>query len=284
MADKDRSEKKKSSRAQLIVLLAALAVFIGSGIKLFGILKDYKDSNNEYKEISDQFTQSTGAGDDASEETPESTAPAPAKADEVEESDIIEDAEPPLTVDWASLKSINPDIVGWIYIDGEPSISYPILHTTDNDYYLHRTFKKESKYAGSIFMECSNTSDFADPDTIIYGHNMRNGSMFGLLKFLADKYDQHPYFWILTPNGNYRYHIFAIFKTEVSSAVYTLFPEQNEDFLSWEKDLQKASAVANDLPLTKHDKTVILSTCTTEKQKRTVVIGKCVSSTKPTRK
>lgn len=275
-------KKKKGGKAQLAVFLIALCVFIISGVRLLGILKDYRDSNAEYEEITDDFTHRRD-GTAASSDAAAASAPAPAENGMGEEQDIIEDAGPPLSVDWASLQAINPDIVGWIYVDGEPSISYPVLHADDNDYYLHRTFRKEHKYAGSIFMECSNNPDFADPDTIVYGHNMRNGSMFGLLKFLEDKYAEHPYFWILTPNGNYRYHIYAMFRTDVSSAVYTLFPEQNEEFLEWEQNLQKASAVPNSVPLTKNDKTVILSTCTSDKSKRTVVIGKCVSSVKPKR-
>lgn len=285
--DKKRSPEKRRGRVvSTIVLIAAIAVFCFAGFRLLSILHDYQSSNNEYKKIAESFTKETGTDSkNAGEDTPSGNDSENESLSGNRAADLIEDAEPPLNVDWTKLKAVNSDIIGWIYVDGETRINYPILKAEDNDYYLHRTFEKEHRYAGSIFMDYHNHSDFADPDTIIYGHNMRNGSMFGMLKFLYDqeKYDKDPYFWILTPDGNYRYHIFAIFRTKVDSAVYTLFSQNGPEFLDWEKNLQKASGVSNSVPLTEQDKTVILSTCATDKNERTVVIGKCVSSQKPMR-
>lgn len=282
---KQNRKKNGKKTVSTVILIAALAVFCFSGFRLLSILHDYRSSNDEYEEIAESFTRDTGA-DSGSSDDDENPAEQTSSGSTSENGDLTEDAEPPMTVDWAELKAINPDIIGWIYVDGETTINYPVLKAEDNDYYLHRTFRKEQRYAGSIFMDYHNHSDFADPDTIIYGHNMRNGSMFGMLKFLYDQeaYDRNPYFWILTPDGNYRYHIFAIFRTKVDSAVYTLFSQNGPDFLGWEQNLQKASGVSNSVPLTEQDKTVILSTCTSDKSERTVVIGKCVSSQKPVEK
>ena len=112
---------------------------------------------------------------------------------------------------------------------------------------------------------------------------MKSGSMFGMLKYLRDqgKYDSGPYFWILTPQGNYRYHIYAAFQTAVDSEVYNIFTARGKEFLEWEKRLQAASEVSNSVPLTENDFTVTLSTCTSDSSVRCVVIGKCVSSAKP---
>lgn len=276
MAGRKKDSKQKSHRIKIsvstVVLIAALAVFCFAGVRLLMILRNYQSSNDEYKKISESYTQQ-----------PDSDEAGDADESESAGGDPVEDADPPLSVDWAQLKEINPDIVGWIYVDGENTINYPVLKAADNEYYLHRTFQKETRYAGSIFMDYHNNADFSDPDTIIYGHNMRNGSMFGTLKYLYDQetYDADPYFWILTPNGDYRYHIFAIFQTDVDSAVYTLFSKNGPEFLAWEQNLQAASGVTNSVPLTEEDKTVILSTCTSDSSKRTVVIGKCVSTRKP---
>lgn len=203
-----------------------------------------------------------------------------------EEDLLIEDAKPPLKVDWKQLKAINPDIVGWLYVDAQPNISYPILRGDDNDEYLHTTFRKQYLYAGSIFEETNNNGDFADPNTIVYGHNMKDGSMFGTLKNMNDqeKYDKDPYFWILTPDGNYRYHIYSIFTTGVDSDTYTLYSQNGPEFLQWEEKMQNQSDVKNTVKLSKSDKTVILSTCTSDSSKRCVVIGKCVSSKRPARR
>ena len=112
---------------------------------------------------------------------------------------------------------------------------------------------------------------------------MKNGSMFGMLKFLDDQsaYEKHPYFWILTPGGNYRYHIFSIFHPSVDSEVYTIYPDGGAEFLAWEQDMQKSSEVENSVPLTENDHTVVLSTCTSDASRRCVVIGKCVSTEQP---
>ena len=116
----------------------------------------------------------------------------------------------PPEVDFDALKAINDDVVGWLELEAIPSISYPIAQGEDNEYYLHRTIKKTYNFAGSVFIDSTNASDFSDCNTIIYGHNMKNGSMFGKLKqmYESEKYKDSKYLWICTPNGKYRYEIF----------------------------------------------------------------------------
>ncbi|MFR3321064.1 MAG: sortase domain-bontaining protein [Lachnospiraceae bacterium] len=75
---------------------------------------------------------------------------------------------------------MNSDIVGWLRIRAL-DISYPVVQGKDNDYYLHRTFEKTDNFAGCLFVNSYNMGDFTDQNTIIYGHNMKNGSMFGKL-------------------------------------------------------------------------------------------------------
>lgn len=201
------------------------------------------------------------------------------------ETDLIEDAEPPLEIDWDEMEAVNPDIIGYLYIDGMPNISYPILYSGDNDFYLHHNLHKEEAYKGSIFLEGLNTPDFADPNCLIYGHNMADGTMFGSLKYLNSQelYDEHPYFWILTKNGNYRYKIFSMFHAEVGSDVFSVYGWHGPQFKEWEEKWQKKSEVAADVPLTTMDYTVCMTTCTSDRSMRFVVFGKCVSSEKPYR-
>ena len=201
------------------------------------------------------------------------------------EPDIIEDAEPPFEVDWDEMRAINEDIIGYLYIDGMTNISYPILYSGEDDFYLHHNMYGEDEYAGSIFLEGLNTPDFADPNSILYGHNMANASMFGSLKYMNSQelYDRHPYFWIMTPEGNYRYKIFSMFYTSVDSDVYLLYEYNGPAFKRWEEEWQAASEVKNTVPLTTKDKTVCMTTCTSDASKRFVVFGKCVSSEKPVR-
>ena len=88
----------------------------------------------------------------------------------------------------------------------------------DNDYYLHRTFEGVDNFAGCIFLNCDNTRYLTDQNSIIYGHNMKNGSMFGTLREFQNQetYDKNPYFWIFTPDFIYQYRIFS------SSEVYKI--------------------------------------------------------------
>ena len=249
-----------------IILIAAIGVFVYSAWNLYTIYHGYHAANEEYSDLADSFTSPVKKKEN--ESRGESTPGTEPQGETHEEPDgrLIEDAEPPVSVNWEELKAINPEIVGWIYVDAEPVINYPICQTKDDEYYLHMTFRREYLFAGSIFEECMNASDFSDVNTIVYGHNMKNGSMFGMLKQLKnqDVYDANPYFWILTPNGNYRYHIFAAFDTGAESDVYTLISAGGPEALEWEQKMQSRSEVKNSVQLSGDDNCVILSTCTSD--------------------
>ncbi len=287
MEESDNKKKKKHTVfgvIRLIVLVVSIGVFCFAAWQLYTIFHGYAAAGNEYDDLKTEFTSPNSSADvSASSQSTASSSSAETSEPTDTEETLIEDAEPPLAVDWNDLKSVNPEVVGWLYVDAEKIISYPICRGTDNSYYLHHTFRGESLFAGAIFMDCQNSGDFTNPNTIIYGHNMKNQSMFGMLKFLKEqaRYDTDPYFWILTPNGNYRYHIYAAFDTPVESETYTLFSGNGPEFLTWEKKMQSQSKVSNSIPLSENDKTVTLSTCTSDSSTRCVVLGKCVSSARP---
>ena len=157
-----------------------------------------------------------------------------------------------------------------------PDISYPIVQGTDNDYYLHHTYKKEEVFAGSIFMDCKNSKDFSDQNTIVYGHNMKNGSMFGTLKQykLQETIDKSPYFWIITPDEAYKYKIFAVYTANVDGDTYTLIKGPGTETIEYGESMQEKS----DIDMGEHefkqtDKMVTLSTCTGDSATRFVVQG-----------
>ena len=87
----------------------------------------------------------------------------------------------PLSVDFSALKQENEDIIGWIYSENTP-INYPVVQSDDNEYYLRRLTNGEYNIAGSIFMDYRNSASLEDNNTIIYGHNMKNNTMFGSLQ------------------------------------------------------------------------------------------------------
>lgn len=124
-------------------------------------------------------------------------------------------------IDLAALQNTNPDVVGWIVIP-ETELSYPLLHGDDNEYYLSHTWQGEYNSAGSVFLEATNSPDCADFHSIVYGHNMRNGSMFGSLKQYKDfdYWQAHPSVYLILSSGVYQYDIFAAGNSSVGSVVF----------------------------------------------------------------
>jgi len=138
------------------------------------------------------------------------------------DTDGAEDEEPQ-DIDWVALRHLNPDIVGWLVVDGT-AIDYPIVRGPDNDWYLHWTVTGERNASGSIFMDYRNDTGFFDPHTLIYGHNMQNGTMFAGLHTFTDGT-----FRIYTPHRVLEYEVFAIRTVAADDVLYILPPlEANE--------------------------------------------------------
>ncbi len=287
MADqrKKKRKKKKGTVLSAVVFIAALAVFLFSGYKLVSILMEYQRGSQTYHAAEEEFiipnaeaSETPAAQEPALPEDPEEPGTEPAAPEEKEEA-------APVTVDWQAVYEVNPDIVAWIYAEAFPDIiNYPVLRGKDNDEYLRHDYRHNYLYAGSIFENSDNAPDFADPHTIIYGHNMLDRSMFSKLKEYADQelVDAHPYFWLLTPRGNYKYEIFAQFVTDIYGDVYTLFAEHSPGLPAWAAAQQEHSSIRRDVTFSEDDYFVTLSTCAKASgPTRIVVIGKCVSEARP---
>lgn len=167
------------------------------------------------------------------------------------------------SMDLDALREVNDDIIGWISIP-YTQVSYPLLQGEDNDYYLNRTWKEVYNSVGSIFLECKNASDFSDFNTIIYGHRMRNGSMFGELKYYKDIefWKEHPSIYIVNDDGVHRYDIFAAHEVGVQTITYGLGitkQETKEKFIDF---ALAGSVIDTGVVPTVDDKVVTLSTCT----------------------
>lgn len=260
-----KKRKKRRTAGDIIrnlVLILAIGVFAFSAFQLGKIFLEYKEGTDEYNRVREYVTVAdteTEDKEDAENKEPEAPKPLPPQ------------------VDFNGLKAINPEVIGWIQIEGT-SISYPIMKGKDNDYYLKHTFEGNYNAAGSIFIDYTNNSNFEDCNTIIYGHNMKNGSMFGHLKKFAEDqetYNKSKYFWILTPDKNYRYEIISAYTTGVNSDTYTLFKGPGDEFQSYLETIKGYSEIQTDPgELTIKDKIVTLSTCTGNESTRFVVQGK----------
>lgn len=259
----EQKKKKKSDVLLTIALIVAIAVFCYAAFNLYHIYTEYKKGTDEYNQI-------------------EEMAVTERDADSAEVAGPNAQLKPPIEVDFDKLKSVNEDVVGWIYVDALPDISYPIVKGKDNQTYLHQTYEKNYNFAGTIFVDYENSGDFSDCNTLVYGHNMKNGSMFGhLKKFREDDrlYKQDKYFWILTPERNYRYEIISAYTTGVNSDTYTLFKGPGEEFEKYLETIKGYSEIqTDDTDLTIKDKIVTLSTCTGNESTRFVVQGKRVDA------
>ena len=259
----EQKKKKKSDVLLTIALIVAIAVFCYAAFNLYHIYTEYKKGTDEYNQI-------------------EEMAVTERDVDSAEVAGPNAQLKPPIEVDFDKLKSVNEDVVGWIYVDALPDISYPIVKGKDNQTYLHQTYEKNYNFAGTIFVDYENSGDFSDCNTLVYGHNMKNGSMFGhLKKFREDDklYKQDKYFWILTPERNYRYEIITAYTTGVNSDTYTLFKGPGEEFEKYLETIKGYSEIqTDDTDLTIKDRIVTLSTCTGNESTRFVVQGKRVDA------
>lgn len=182
-------------------------------------------------------------------------------------------------VDFAKLKKANEDIYAWISIPSV-NVDYPILqHPKDNAFYLNRAVNKKWSAYGSIFTEKYNTKDFSDFNTLIYGHNMRNGSMFGSLKKFRDAsfFEENRYITIYMENRILKYEIFAACtwdnKHILANRNFDLHENRNvylEEIFAV-RDMN--SQVKRDIKVTSNDRIVTLSTCMNDRSKRFIVSG-----------
>ena len=172
MKEENNKPKKKKSAGDVlltIVLVVAICVFCYAAYNLYHIYTEYKKRSEEYNQIP-QIAVTERDPDADNEEEEDDAGP---------EWSYFNAA---INIDFDSLRSINTDVIGWIYVEALDGVSYPIVKGTDNDQYLHMTYEKNYNFAGTIFIDYENSADFGDCYSMMYGHNMKNGSMFGQLK------------------------------------------------------------------------------------------------------
>lgn len=182
-------------------------------------------------------------------------------------------------MDFGRLYAISPDVVGWIRCEGT-LIDYPIVQGTDNDYYLSHLPDGTKNAAGSIMMDYVCDAQFQDDITILHGHHMKNGSMFGDLNEFRDAayYAAHPTMQLYTPDGDYRVEIFAAIIVNGVQFPYTTTFATEADFEQFKQWAMDESAIDTDVQIASTDQLLLLSTCDyTYRHARFLVIGKLVA-------
>ena len=179
---------------------------------------------------------------------------------------------PEKNLDWAALKAKNKDIYAWIYIPGT-KVDYPVLqHPTSNSYYLDYNLDGTKGYPGCIYTENYNSKDFTDPHTVLYGHNMKNGTMFGTLHNYEDQdtfFGEDHYIFIYTEENVYVYLIFAAYDFDAIHllANYDLsnekvYEQYINNIFKVKNTSKRVANIRDDVEVTKDDRIITLSTCT----------------------
>lgn len=243
-----RRKSKKARRKNMIlnvILAVAIVVFCVSAFKLLQIGKGYKDGQSEYEKVRDVAIKN---------------------ADDKEK----------FRVDFDELMKINDDTVGWIRFYKEPSqINYPVVQGEDNDLYLHKTFSANENTLGAIFVDAAASSDFTDKNTIIYGHRMKDGSMFRKLEEYKDKdfWKENPYFYIYTPDGKeITYKIYSVGQVLDTSDTYLTSFAGEEDYQKFLDMTMKEADYDTGVKVTTDDTIVTLSTCTAASDENRFVV------------
>ena len=259
--------KRKPIVTVLLIIFLAIALF--SGYMIISTLVEDQQNQQTYTQLQ-QFV-----------EIPATTAPAatlpadPAQPTEPVPSLPEEDPIVYPVVDFDALHEINPNVVAWIYIE-DTHINYPVVQGTDNQYYVKHMIDGTANRAGSIFMDRRNNPDFLDKHTILYGHNMKNDTMFADITNYRDQeyYDSHPMGLIMTPDGNFRFEIIAAHVAKLSGPSWDLEFESDAQALQWAQNAMEKSGFVSRYTPTEKDLYITLSTCSYEfNEARFVLVG-----------
>lgn len=247
-----------------IVRVLLFLVFFGiaaySGWKLYSIRAEYDEGTDLYEDLAEQFIIAVEETSRASENTEISSDPEEVEAmDETEPTKSVEEVLG--AVDFESLKKICEDVVAWIYCPGT-KINYPIVQAEDNDYYLYRLINGQENKNGTLFMDFRNQSDFSDWNTLVYGHNMKNGAMLGAIpKYVEQKfYDEHPLWYLMTEEKSYVIELVGGYVTPADSDSYAIPGDQaGRDYLY--KKASTSSTFESGVKVSGDDVLITFSTC-----------------------
>lgn len=187
--------------------------------------------------------------------------------------------QPFYNVDFTKLSEKNDDTIAFIHMPNS-NINYPIVQTTNNEYYLTHAFDKSYNSAGWVFMDYENLINFQSDNTIIYGHGRLDKTVFGSLKNALDKAWQENLenyvIWISTPNENLVYQIFSIYTINKESYYIKSNFSSTKEKQDWIKTMKSRNITNQDTPVDENDKILTLSTCLNNNGGRIVVQAKLI--------
>ncbi len=252
--------KIRENSAKILCIISAIAI-VGSTIALFTTRNQYEEAEHIYSEAEETYIEETP---DQPEERPEVAG---VKKEREEWKHV--------NVNMTELQKKYPEAVGWIYFENE-DISYPIMFSGDNSKYVTTAYTGKKAKAGAIFVDCESSPDFSDPHSLVYGHNMKDMSMFGKLRYYEtdpEYYHEHQYFQIFTNDSVYRYQIFACEEVADSHDVFWTFGKEPSNYWKTLKKLERDSLIDTGIQTNESDHVITLSTCTDDENTRLIVCG-----------
>lgn len=239
--------KKKTNIPSIILMCFFIALLLYSGTKI--VIWYMNNQNN--KKISDEISELV-------------------TIDETKENEKY-------AVDFEKLKEKNADVVAWLKVNGT-NIETTVVKTTDNDYYLTHNFNKEYNSAGWIFADYKNKVDGTDKNLVIYGHNMRDDSMFGSLKWVINEdwynNEDNKYITLITENETQVYEVFSVYQIEKEDYYIQTSFDTEIEFNTFVETIKKRSKKDFNVDVNKEDTVLTLSTCANNNKYRVVLHAK----------
>ena len=258
VADKPKSKKKKKQSFihYLIPTVLFISMIVFGGLFLRDFL-EYRAAEDEYASLQDHIVIS---------EEPKKEKASEDEFDDEAEEEPVDLLHPHFQIDYGALSGVNADFTAVLHVPAL-SITYPVVKSKDNEEYLHRTFEGKANFAGSIFLDANAKGSYDHKNTFIFGHNMKNGTMFGKLKyFLRDDQlaNSNPYVFLCRPEGITRYRIFSYYLTTVESPIYNDF-EGDKGYDQYLSLVQRLSSYRNypkdSIDFSQRPDIITLSTC-----------------------
>ena len=248
-----RRRRGQQSLPLIILVVILVAGVVVAGGKLVSVMLNYQRDRSAYNTLADQALSSLAE--------PEATLPPGATPDPNAGQQTTVQSEVPFQVDWDLLRSQNSDVIGWIYDPG--GISYPVMQTSDNEFYLHRGWDKQPNTAGSLFADPSSTAGVIHSNFIIWGHNMKDGSMFACLQKYVDQtyYEQHPVMYYMTPTQNYRIDLIAAHIVESTWSNFPGYFANDTDYSNYLNQITSSSFFWTKASVSTSYQLITMSTC-----------------------
>ena len=253
------AKKVNEKKRDVALAVSGVVVLIAAGVLIVTSL-EYHRSEKTYEKANKIFVQETQELPVVTDKTEIVNAENTVWWDEA-------------SVEMEALSEEYPDVIGWIYFENE-DISYPIMFSGDNTKYLSTSYNGEKAKAGAIFLDGESTPDFSDPHSLIYGHNMRDLSMFGRLRYYktdASYYDEHQYFQVFTKDGVYRYQIFAYEEVPDNHDVFWVYGKNPDGMWEMLQDIEAGSYRQTGIEATESDHVITLATCTSKEDRRLII-------------